>query len=67
MAAMTKRAVKTEGFLRGKKWSRSNVEKAMPCIEEEFNPISDARSEAEYRKKVGKNLLLKFYVDTTPS
>ncbi len=67
IAAMTKRAVKTENFLRGKIWSRSIIEEAMLFIEEEFNPISDARSEAEYRKKVGKNLLLKFYVDTTPS
>jgi len=67
MAAMTKRAIKTEEFLRGKNWSRAVIEEAMPFIEEEFNPISDARSEAEYRRKVGKNLLLKFYVDTTQS
>lgn len=67
MAATTKRAGKAEEFLWGKSWSRSVIEKAMPFIEEEFNPISDARSEAEYRRKVGKNLLLKFYVDTTQS
>ncbi len=67
MAATTKRAGKAEEFLRGKIWSRSVIEEAMPFIEEEFNPISDARSEAEYRRKVGKNLLLKFYVDTTQS
>jgi len=64
MAEMTKRAMKAEKFLTGKKWTRALVEEAMELLDEEFQPISDARSGALFRKSVAKNLLLKFYVDT---
>ncbi len=64
MAAVTKRAVKTEKFLNGKKWSRENVEAAMSILAEEFTPLSDARSKAEFRRVAAKNLLMKFYVET---
>ena len=65
MAATVMRAAETEKFLTGKKWSRENVESAMKILAGEFNPISDARSEAEYRKTVACNLLLKFFLETT--
>lgn len=64
MAASTKRAEMTESYLDGKEWTEENVEAAMNILENEFSPISDARSEAEYRKLVCKNLLLKFYHDS---
>lgn len=64
MAAFTKRAADTENFLKGKKWSRENIEAAMEILGEEFTPISDARSEALYRKTAAKNLLMKFYQET---
>lgn len=65
MAAMTKRAVSAERFMTGKKWSLENVRKAMKILADEFEPISDARSDAAYRKKVAENLLLKFYLETS--
>lgn len=64
MAAFTKRAEKTEKFLYGKKWIRENIESAMEILVEEFTPISDARSEAIYRKVAAKNLLMKFFRET---
>lgn len=64
MAAQTQRARKTESYLRGKPWTRENVEAAMPLVDEDFTPISDARSGAEGRKVMARNLLLKFWVDT---
>jgi len=64
MAAMIKRAEKAETFLNEKQWSRDNVEQAMKLIDEDFSPISDARSGAEGRKVMARNLLLKFWVDT---
>ncbi|MCX6246030.1 MAG: xanthine dehydrogenase small subunit [Bacteroidetes bacterium] len=67
MAAMTKRAMKTEQFLTGKEWSREIVVLAMEILAGEFSPISDARAEAEFRKTVSANLLLKFYLETTHS
>ncbi len=61
MAERTKRAATAEQFLLGKQWSRENIEAAMPLIDQEFTPITDARSGAEFRKVAARNLLLKFY------
>lgn len=61
MAATTKRASTAEAYLIGKEWNRQNVEEAMLLIEKEYTPISDARSGAEFRSVVSKNLLLKFW------
>jgi xanthine dehydrogenase small subunit len=64
MAAITNRAYQTEDFLLGKDWERSVIEEAMKILEEEFTPLSDARAEAEGRKLLAKNLLLKFFIES---
>jgi len=64
MAAMTKRALKTENYLEGKRWTRETVQEAMNILDGEFDPLSDARAGAEFRKTVAANLLLKFYLET---
>lgn len=64
MAAFPKRASLTEKKLLNQKWTRENVENAMEVLYKEFVPLSDARSGAEYRKLVARNLLLKFYSET---
>ena len=65
MAAMTKRASRAEEYLTGKIWSRENIEHAMTLIDEEFMPISDARAEKEGRVVMARNLLLKFWSETS--
>ena len=65
MAERAKRAVTTEEFLHGKPWNRESVEQAMPLVEKDFTPISDARANAVYRMTVAKNLLLKFWFETS--
>ena len=64
MAAITNRAYQTEEFLLGKVWEKPVVEEAMKILEEEFTPLSDARAEAEGRKLLAKNLLLKFFIES---
>lgn len=64
MAAMVKEPVKAKNYFRGKPWERKTVEEAMKLIDLEFTPISDARSGAEARKIMARNLLLKFWYDT---
>ena len=64
MAEMTKHAEKTEQFLTGKIWNRENVEAAMPLIDLEFRPISDARAGEEFRRAAARNLLLKFWSES---
>lgn len=65
MADMPKRATDTEKHLVGKPWTRPNVEYAMKILAGEFSPLSDARAGSEYRNLVARNLLLKFYAETT--
>ena len=65
MAATTKRATEAEVFLMGNEWTRENIERAMPMIEKAFTPISDARSGAEFRSIAAKNLLMKFWNETS--
>jgi xanthine dehydrogenase small subunit len=64
MAEKTMRATTAEHFLLGKKWNRQTVELAMPLIDKDFTPISDARGSAEFRKVAARNLLLKFWTET---
>ncbi len=63
MAEIVKNAKKTEEFLIGKNWNTDNIKKAGEILYDEFNPITDARSEAETRRIVIKNLLIKFWLD----
>jgi xanthine dehydrogenase small subunit len=63
MAETTKRAKKTEEYLINKDWNRKTIEEAMKIVYSEFKPISDARSSAEFRKVISKNLLMKVFIE----
>jgi xanthine dehydrogenase small subunit len=65
MADRVGQAERAEAFLRGKSWDRATVEKAMSVIDTDFMPISDVRGSAAMRKIAARNLLLKFWVDST--
>jgi xanthine dehydrogenase iron-sulfur cluster and FAD-binding subunit A len=64
VAAMTRRAKRTEQFLTGKTWNREVAVAASKILGGEFQPISDARSTAEARKIMTSNLLIRFWDDT---
>ncbi len=64
MAERVKRATAAEQFLMGKRWERDTIEQAMPLIDQEFTPLSDARGSAEFRRIAARNLLLKFWDET---
>lgn len=65
MAECVKRALHTEEFLNGRRWERDVVERAMSIVDREFTPISDVRASAEMRRIAARNLLLKFWSETT--
>jgi xanthine dehydrogenase small subunit len=65
MAEKPKKAEFTESFLKNNYWTKSNVKEAENYLEKDFSPISDARSDAKGRKIMAKNLMLKFWVDST--
>jgi len=64
MAAYTKNAKLTEEYLLGKEWNIENIEKATKLLDKDFQPLSDARSSAEGRMQMAKNLLIKFWDET---
>jgi xanthine dehydrogenase small subunit len=64
VAAMPTRAKKTETFVLGKPWNRDTANRASQILLDEFQPISDARSTADARKLMIRNLLIKFWDDT---
>ncbi|MBZ9873305.1 xanthine dehydrogenase small subunit [Mesorhizobium sp. BR1-1-9] len=65
MAATPKRAAAVEKALLGKPWTEETVEAAMTEYAADFTPLTDMRASAEYRTLVAKNLLLRFFVETT--
>lgn len=67
MAAKVSRAKQTEAFLTGKPWTEASIRQAMDILHQEFQPISDVRALAGTRRILAANLLLKFYLELTPS
>ncbi|WP_349365699.1 MAG: xanthine dehydrogenase small subunit [Nitratireductor rhodophyticola] len=65
MAATPKRAKSVEKALAGKGWTQETVEAALSAYERDFQPISDMRASADYRMMVAKNLLRRFYLEST--
>lgn len=58
------RARKTEAALRGHPWNRQTLEQAISTLRAEFEPISDMRASAAYRRQVLGNLLERLWLQT---
>ncbi|MCT7665464.1 xanthine dehydrogenase small subunit [Shinella kummerowiae] len=67
MAATPKRAFAVETALVGQTWTEATVEAAMEKYADDYAPLTDMRATAEYRALVAKNLLLRFFMETTSS
>ncbi|MGA1802374.1 xanthine dehydrogenase small subunit [Rhizobium sp. HT1-10] len=65
MAGTPKRARSVEAELIGKPWTEATVEAARAAFDADFQPLTDWRATAEYRQLAAKNLLLRFYLETT--
>jgi len=65
MAAIPKRAKAVEAALVGKPWIIATVEAALPAFDADYQPISDMRASAAYRLRVAKNLLVRYFHETT--
>ncbi len=65
MAATPKRAASAEAVLAGRPWTLENVEAAMDALGSDFKPISDMRASADYRMLVARNLLKRFFIETS--
>ena len=66
MAAIPKRAAKTEQWLCGRIWDEATARQAMERLSAEFTPLSDMRASADYRSRATANLLYRFHLETRP-
>ncbi len=64
MAGTPKRASGLEAALTGAVWSRETAQAAAQMLDHDFQPLSDWRASAEYRRLTAKNLVTRFYLDT---
>jgi len=65
MAGTPKRAKTVEAALQGMPWTEETIEAAMAAFEVDYQPISDMRASKEYRMLTAKNLLRRFWLETT--
>ena len=65
MAAIPQRAANCERALEGQRWEESTIDAAMAALDGDYTPIDDMRSSAGYRSLVARNLLRKFYLETS--
>ena len=65
MAGVPKRAAAAEAALLGQPWTRATVEAAMAALERDFSPLTDWRASAGYRMQVARNLLMRYFLETS--
>ncbi|MCV9961384.1 xanthine dehydrogenase small subunit [Pararhizobium sp. BT-229] len=65
MAGTPKRATNVEAVLIGTLWNEETVEAAQAAFEADYQPLTDWRATAAYRMLAAKNLLLRFFLETS--
>jgi xanthine dehydrogenase small subunit len=64
VAATPKRALRCEQALVGKPWDEATLAAGQTALQDEFEPITDMRASAVYRRAALRNLLRRFFVET---
>ena len=65
VAAIPKRALACEQALLGKTWNETSLQQAMNALAQDFQPITDMRASSRYRETIARNLLYRFYLETS--
>ena len=65
MAATPKRAAGAEAALVGQPWTLATVAAAEAALAQDFTPLTDWRASADYRGMVAKNLLRRFFLESS--
>ncbi|MES2442371.1 MAG: xanthine dehydrogenase small subunit [Pseudomonadota bacterium] len=63
MAGIPARAPAAEAALTGHPWSEATIEAAATRLAQDFQPLSDLRGSAEYRRTAAANLLRRLWLD----
>jgi len=64
MAAIVRRAAGAEAAVRGQRWTEATVQSAMRALDADFQPLSDLRASARYRRRAASNLLQRLWLET---
>ena len=64
VAATPARAHQAEAVLEGQAWNEAAAEAAATALRTQFQPISDMRASAAYRREVLGNLMRRFWLET---
>ncbi len=65
MAATIRRARSAERALEGRAFDDASVAAAMAAVENDFEPLSDMRASADYRRAVCRNLIKRLQLDVS--
>lgn len=65
MSPYVKRATHCERALAGRPWTADTVVTASRALEKDFEPTSDVRASSAYRTLVAKNLLQRWFLEST--
>lgn len=65
MAAIPKRAAAAEAALIGRPFDAAAANAAVQALAQDFQPLSDMRASADYRRIVAGNLILKFQMEAS--
>ncbi|MBB4006429.1 xanthine dehydrogenase small subunit [Allorhizobium taibaishanense] len=65
MAGTPKRASAVEASLIGKIWNRETIDAARAAFDADYQPLTDWRASADYRQLTAKNLLTRFFLETS--
>src|SRR5437867_2694675 len=65
VAAIPKRALRCERALLDHPWTSDSVDTAMTELDKDYSPLTDMRASAAYRRLVTRNLLYKFFLETS--
>ncbi|CAD5929750.1 Xanthine dehydrogenase 1 [Planktothrix tepida] len=66
VAAIPIRAINIETMLIGKPWNYATIQNAKILLKDTFNPLTDLRGSADYRKQLVANLFEKFFIEFSP-
>ena len=66
LAGIVRRAAGAESALRGQPWTQASAQAAMAALDSDFQPLSDLRASAGYRRRAAQNLIHRLWLETRP-
>ena len=66
LAGIVRRAAAAEAALRGQPWTEAAAQAAMAALDTDFQPLSDLRASASYRRRAARNLIYRLWLETRP-